>query len=211
MHYSKKLFSSVAAAAAVVLFLSACSSSKQVATSTPEPGEVLIEQNKSEFLAEESPATRAYGEAVHVDRALARQYAADQARNEFASAISSKVVRASARQDVDYQKSSTTEEATKTAMDFATKRNNDFKVLVSEVVKSTPIKHTDTFRTKNGLYRVCVCIEYMGGMDALVNDVANKIQQNVSDEERLKMNFEFNQFKKEFKEELEEYQKSKGE
>ena len=60
----------------------------------------------------------------------------------------------------------------------------------------------------DGSYQVFVCLEYQAGVAQLAKDLAKKVEQQVSDEERMKMNFEFEKFRQRVEEEL---KKSKAE
>ena len=54
----------------------------------------------------------------------------------------------------------------------------------------------------DGSYQVFVCLEYQAGVGQLAKDVANKVKQQVSDEDRMKMNFEYEKFRQRVEEEM---------
>jgi hypothetical protein len=65
---------------------------------------------------------------------------------------------------------------------------------------------TVKFLLPNNQYEVWVCLEYQAGVEALASNVAKKVQQRISDEDKLKMNFEFDQYRKRVEAELEKNQ-----
>jgi hypothetical protein len=54
----------------------------------------------------------------------------------------------------------------------------------------------------NRQYDYWVCLEYQGDVAQMAADIAKKVEQRISDEQRFKMNFEFEQYRKRIEAEL---------
>lgn len=61
----------------------------------------------------------------------------------------------------------------------------------------------------NRQYHVFVCVEYQGDMSNMTNNIVKKVKQKVPDEDRLKMEYQFNKFEEKIKEELEKKNKER--
>lgn len=55
---------------------------------------------------------------------------------------------------------------------------------------------------QDGSYQVFVCMEYKEGVAKMAEEITNKVKQRVSDEDRMKMEFEFSKFRERMQEEL---------
>lgn len=58
------------------------------------------------------------------------------------------------------------------------------------------------YNKKTRKYTVFVCLEYNGDIAKLSKEIANKVSQKISDEQRMKIDFELENFEKEIEKEL---------
>ena len=80
------------AIATLALSMGSCGGSKNAASMKNES---LVEMTISQQMAEDRPATRAWGEGTNFNQSFAKTYAETQARAAFARMLSSKVTTAS--------------------------------------------------------------------------------------------------------------------
>jgi hypothetical protein len=133
----------------------------------------------------------------------AKNLAEAQARGQFARAISAKIKTASGEESFGYNSYSGDLQSGNSVQDQGSK-SNDFTLSVAEgVVANTVIIKTIKFKLPNQQYEYWVCLEYQKGVAEMATEIAKKVDQKISDEERLKMNFEFDQFRKKMEAELE--------
>lgn len=198
----KKLF--IAVSVVLACMFCACGGSKQVVTTTNDyPEEFNIKKTESQLLAEEKPATRAWGEAYDTSESFAKQYAALSARGEMATSLAAKITQKVRMNGIDFSQAAVTDTEGKGVQDVEKKREILVKQVADEVVTNTIIINTDTKWAKNRQYHVYVCVEYNGDVAEMAKAVNNRIQQLIPDEDRLKMEYQFQKFEEELKEELE--------
>lgn len=203
-----KLFKIAIALCAIGMLACATSCSHKV-TTTPQAlnsEEVELKKTKSQEMAESKPGTRAYGEATHMNQSFARTYAEGQARAEFARKLSTMVQTAS-RQATDGALKFSSDAIDSSVGEDQGILSNAFAQQVADgPVKSTVVINTDTFKKRDGQYHVYVCIEWQGDAaklaDAMTANYKKKVEQQVSDEERVKMEVRYEDFKKSLEEQL---------
>ena len=204
----KKTMFIIAAMFAVVIGFTACSSSKAVSETGKALNreEVEVKMTKSEELAFEKPATRASGEGTNFDLSFAKTYAEGQARAEFQRKLEALVKTASEQGNTGNNVASTTGAESGLVGDQGYKNSAFAKQVAEGIVRNTAIIHADKFKKVDGQYHVYVCIEYLGEIsdivDHMVSAAKRQVPQQVSDEERLKIQFELEQFKKSLEEDF---------
>ena len=77
------------------------------------------------------------------------------------------------------------------------------KSVSKQVIENTQVVKTNKFyNKKTRKYTVFVCLEYNGDIAKLSKEIANKVSQKISDEQRMKIDFELENFEKEIEKEL---------
>ncbi len=192
--------------AMATLVLASCSSSKTTTavgssvTSANEEQEIAM--TECEKYAEEMPGMRFAASGDSWDMNRSRQAAEAAARNQLASAIASKCENAYLSGGADYTQTATTEQATKRMTDGNDVTSTFFKSASSLLVKDAPVVKSQRFKLKNGNYRTWVCVELRQGLYDMATEMANKVEQQIPDEERLKMKYDRDKFVKEIQEEM---------
>lgn len=193
--------------AVVAIVFASCSSSKTTTTvagssvtSQEEGQEIAI--TECEKYAEELPGMRFAASGDSWDMNRSRQAAEAVARNQLASAIASKCENAYLSGGADYTQTATTEQATKRMTDGNDVTNSFFKSASSLLVKDAPVVKSQRFKLKNGNYRTWVCVELRQGLYNMANEIADKVEQQIPDEERLKMKYDRDKFVKDIQEEM---------
>ena len=76
---------------------------------------------------------------------------------------------------------------------------------MQDILASSHASHPRTISVepkKTRKYTVFVCLEYNGDIVKLSKEIANKVSQKISDEQRMKIDFELENFEKEIEKEL---------
>jgi hypothetical protein len=188
-------------AMAVCAGLIACGSKKQSLQATT--GQQAIEQDVCEKMQEEKPVERVVGIGEHFKEATARNVAEVQARAQFARAISSKIKASTAEDAGGHSLYAGDNTSGNSVQDQIAKINDFAQGIADEVVSNLVVIKTSKYILPNKQYKVYVCLEYQKGVAALATDIAKRVEQKISDEQKLKMNFEFEQYRKRIEEELE--------
>ena len=183
-----------------VLILGSCGSSKTVPMTGPT--KVKLALDECQELAQQKPAIRAWGEGINFGLSEATEYAELSARSKFARAIASAVKTAQSTDNASYRKSSSDGQNGSTVRDEGAKQNSMSISIAEEVVKNAVIIKTSQYQQIDGSYQVFVCLEYQAGVGQLAKDLTKKVDQQISNEERMKMNFEFEKFRQRVEEEL---------
>ncbi|MDR1416106.1 MAG: hypothetical protein LBJ57_01645 [Prevotellaceae bacterium] len=193
------LVATVAIAAGVMV--TSCGGSKaslQSATS-----QQAVEQDVCEKMQEEKPTLRAVGIGQHFKESTARNIAEAQARAQFARSLATKVKTSTSEEAVGYEVYSGDVATGNSVSDQGSKVNDFVDAVANEVVAGTvPIK-ISKYILPNKQYKVYVCLEYQKGVSELAAEVAKRVEQKIPDEQKLKMNFEFEQYRKRVEAELE--------
>lgn len=188
------------------MFLVNCGSTKTLTTTGPT--KVKIALDECQELAQQKPAIRAWGEGINYGLSEATEYAELSARAKFARALATAVKTAQSTDNAGYRKSSTDGKNGSNVRDEAAKQNSMSIAVAEETVRNAVIIKTSQYQQMDGSYQVFVCLEYQAGVAQLAKDLTKKVEQQVSDDDRMKMNFEFEKFRKRVEEEL---KKSKAE
>lgn len=158
---------------------------------------------EAESYALKKPGTRAAGKGVSSRESVAVQVARAQARAAFAEAISSAVNSALKISGFDVSQYAGDDEEGHEVSDGAEKTNTMIKSVSKQVIENTQVVKTNKFfNKKTRKYTVFVCLEYNGDIAKLSKEVANKVSQKISDEQRMKIDFELENFEKELEKEL---------
>ncbi len=197
--YMMKTLKLLCIAFIAALAVSSCGSSKDASYS---PKKTKVSTDECVEYALKSPTTRSYGEGVSFSESTATNKAELEARAKFSRAISSSVKNALSQDDADYRKASSNGNKSSMGFDEGSKYN-EMSISISEnVIKNTAIVKTSKYLLKDGSYQVYVCLEYLGDISKMAEDITQKVNQQISDEERMKMNFEFEKFRQRVEEEL---------
>ena len=89
------------------------------------------------------------------------------------------------------------------AYDEGGKSTSTTLAIAQEVVDNAVIVKFDQFMQPNRQYHVFVCLEYQGGVSSMKQALVNKVKQQVPDEDRIKMEYQFQQFEEKIEKELE--------
>lgn len=190
----------------VSIGLSSCS--KKIATTTQalKAEEVEVKKTKSQELAEAKAALRDWGEATHYRESFAKTYAEGQARASFARKLGTLVKTASdeTTDGVSIYHSNAVDSSM--GEDQGIISNAMATQIAEGVIKNCVVINTDTYRRTDGQYHVYVCIEYQSSLHDLANELSksyNKaIGQQVSDEERAKLEVHNEEFRQRVDEKL---------
>jgi hypothetical protein len=203
----KNMFIAATIVAAAIGF-TACSSSKAVSETGKALNreEVEVKMTKSEELAFEKPAIRSFGDGTNFNLSFAMTFAENQARAAFQRKVEALVQTASEEALTGYQQASTNGVESSIVSDQDIKSGAFAKQLAEGVLKNTAVIHADKFKKTDGQYHVYVCIEYRGEVNDMVENMVaaakKRIPQQVSDEDRIKIQFEIEQFKKKLEEDF---------
>lgn len=158
---------------------------------------------EAESYALKKPGTRAAGKGVSSRESVAVQVARAQARAAFAEAISSAVNSALKISGFDVSQYAGDDEEGHEVSDGAEKTNTMIKSVSKQVIENTQVVKTNKFyNKKTRKYTVFVCLEYNGDIAKLSKEIANKVSQKISDEQRMKIDFELENSEKEIEKEL---------
>lgn len=166
-----------------------------------------IELNECQLLAEESPATRAYGEGTNHRLSFAKTYAEGQARAALARAVSSYITAASKEAGLNWNQYAGNDTEGQSATDEGSKGDLEVQQIAQEVIANTVVIKTNQYMQPNRQYHVFVCVEYQGGASEMAEQITKKLEQMVPDEERIKMEYQFQKFHEEIQKELEKQNK----
>lgn len=203
----KNMFVAATIVAAAIGF-TACSSSKAVSETSKALNreEVEVKMTKSEELAFDKPAIRDFGDGTNFNLSFAKTFAEGQARAAFQRKVEALVQTASEEALTAYQQASTNGAESSIVSDQDIKSGAFAKQLAEGVLKNTAVIHADKFKKADGQYHVYVCIEYRGDVNDMVENMVaaaqKRIPQQVSDEDRVKIQFEIEQFKKKLEEDF---------
>jgi len=180
------------------MMLSSCGSSKQTTQNSQNtqwaPPEVEVSKEKCEELAEQKPDVRAYGQGVSRDASRAKQLAESDARAAFVRTLETSVKSAEEAFGSGYTQGNAYDEAG---------LNNTMRMTIAQgVAKNTVVIGSQRFMRPDGSYRVAVCVEYRGDRKQLASDLAKQIEQQIPDEDRIKIKYDYEKFRERIEEEL---------
>lgn len=183
------------------LMLTNCGSSKK-ATTGRVSDEKKIELDECIVMADGNP-NRAFGEATNGRLSYAKQYAEGQARAALARKISTAIETATKEMDLQWNKSAYSGDEGAMAMDEGSKAEGKSQQIAKLVLENVVVMKTSVYQKPNGLYHVYVCVEQQDAPAKMASKISNQVKQQVSDEERLKMEYQFQNFEKSIEKELE--------
>lgn len=158
---------------------------------------------EAESYALKKPGTRAAGKGVSSRETVAIAAARAQARATFAEAISSAVTSATKTLNYDINQYAGDEEEGHEANDGGERTNRMVKSVAKQIIEGSPVVKTNKYyNKKTRRYTVFVCLEYNGDVAKLAKEIAKQVNQKISDEQRLKIDFELEKFEKEIEKEL---------
>lgn len=184
-------------ALASIVFVS-CKSSKSLVSND----EVAIKVDQCIELQEKAPERRAWGEGTDYTMTDATDAAQASARARFAFMLESAVEAGTSRSSQKFSKASSDGENGGLVSDRTGLDKNLYSVVTQQIVKNTVIIKTSPYKQKDGQYHVYVCIEYRGSVGEMAESITSKVDEQLSDEEKLKIQFDYQQFKKEIEEQL---------
>ena len=189
---------------------SGCGSSKQIPTpggttkgTTASADGLLLEDNECMTLQQISPTNRAWGNAKDFDLSTAVALAEGDARAKMARAIATAVKAATQKSNFSIIQHAGNETEGHEMADGGSKQNSLVNQIANEVVENAVAIKTSRYILPNRQYNIYVCLEYQGGVSNLSRRVVEKVKQQISDEDRLKMEYEFQKFEKSVNEEIE--------
>lgn len=194
-----KRFAVISLLVSATTMLCGCGSSKNT---TPSNSEVKVELDECEVYANQKPGLRAAGVAVSNSISRATAFAELDARAKFARALEAHIKTAQDNAGLKYSKNSSDEQNAATVTDRDEKDIDINSSVAEKTVANTCIVKSSRYIRPDGSYRIFVCLEYKGEIADLANDVVNNVKQQVSDDDRLKMNYEFEKFRQFMEEEL---------
>ncbi len=184
----------------VAILSASCSSSK-----ASIEGEKL-DKSEAQKLAEAKPACRAWGEATQFNQSFAKTYAEGQARAEFARKLATLVQTASRQATDGADLAHSDGEKSSQGHDQGITSNAFAQQVADGMVSGMIVISTDTYKLKDGQYHVFVCMEWQGSVDKMAEEMTQnyrrRVEQQVSDQDRVKMEVRYEEFKKSIEEQL---------
>lgn len=190
-----------------ILAISSCGSSKKAVVVEDSGRGKKIEASESLLYALDAPkgVLRAFGEGVDTEYGYAYRSAMAQARDEMGRILKTQVESGISLYRKTYAVGNTTREESKVNKDKM-QENEDLitSICTSSVSGSKAVKTDQYYNEKNGEYTVHVCVEL--DTDAVINSLDyDKIEQLISEDQRLEIDFNKDQFKKQLKADIEAY------
>ncbi len=186
-----------------IFAITSCGSSKKAV----KPFGEKIEASESLTYALDAPkgVLRAFGEGVDTEYGYAYRFAVAQARDEMARILKTQVESGISLYRKTYAVGNTTREESKLNKDRMGE-NEDLitSICTSSVSGAKAVKTNQYYNENNGEYTVHVCVE-MDTEVVLNNLDYDKIEQLISDDQRLEIDFNRDQFKKQLKADIEAY------
>lgn len=180
------------------LFFVGCKSSKPIASD----GEVAVKVDQCIELQEKAPERREWGEGTDYTMTDASAYALASARAKYAFKLESAVEAGTSHSAQKFNKASSNGENGGLVSDRTGLDKNFYSVVTQQIVKNTVVIKTSPYKQKDGQYHVYVCIEYRGTLEDMAESIASKVNEQLSDEEKMRIQFDYQQFKKEIEEQL---------
>lgn len=183
---------------------SSCGSSKNTQSETLgfDPMGTKLKKSDVQMHAEESPETRAWGNAQHFRSSVANNLAELQARGKFARSIEAAILSASKSSGLAIEKYAGSNDTGSSVSDQGTKDNDFLEGIAQAIVKNAiPVK-SDEYMLPNRQYNVYVCLEYRGAKDEVVEGIIEKIENKIPSDQRKELETEFEKFENDLKENL---------
>lgn len=204
----------IAAVLTIMCFIGSCGSSRQPSSASQQSDlsvyGTAVASEPCMALQEQSPATRAWGNGEHFKLATASNIAEAQARAKFVKAIASSITASLEDYANGRSQYAGDDSEGQSVSDQAAKTDDYVKAVAEGMVKNAVIIKTTTYRKSNNQYNVFVCLEYQAGVESLANNITASIRNRIPEEERLRIDFDFEKFKQSVKEDLEKFGKENG-
>lgn len=199
-----KKFFGFLTASIVAATLAGCGGSKQVAQNSQwgAPRELKQEVDECIVYATQKPGVRTWGDGTSASVSRAASYAENQARARFARALSSSIKTATEDNGQKYEKDAFNGTSGSQRADEDQKLNDYAQTIANGIIKNMAMVKTTQYMRADGAYHIYVCLEYTGSMGDLANEISRQLKQQISDDERLKMDYDFEKFRKRVEEEL---------
>lgn len=167
-------------------------------------GRTAIELSEAEMYAYDAPkgVLRAAGEATGAEQGWTTREATAMARANLAEQISSKIVSGIEMYRNSYSKTAITKEEVKTAKDTeGGDQQSILQVCEQSIAGARPVK-ISSFVLPNGTFQIFVCVE--ADADAVSKYVSEnqEIEQLISDDDRVKIEYNRDQFRQRISEAL---------
>lgn len=201
----KKCFLFGVALVCATLFFTGCKSKKIVADTVKKSfaKKEVDEMNECEILQERSPYNRAVGVGYSNNPASAKREAEFTARATLARQMKVHAKGGAGADSKRYEQHSGSQREGGGVHDLDASFEEELMESVDEVLANTATIKSVRYRQANGLYEVWVCVEKAGTPGELADEIIDGVKKRISDEEKLKMEFEFKQFRDRLKEEFE--------
>lgn len=190
--------------ALVAIISTSCSSSKASIEGKK------MEKSEQQKLAEAKPACRTWGEATQFNQSFAKTYAEGQARAEFARKLATMVQTASRQATDGADIAHSDGENSSQGHDQGITSNAFAQQVADGMVSGLAVISSDTYKLKDGQYHVFVCMEWQGSVDKMAQEMTQnyrkRVEQQVSDQDRAKMEVRYEEFKKSIEEQLRKLQ-----
>ena len=191
-----------------IFAITSCGSSKKVVKEEQDaPFGKKIVASECLLYAMDAPkgVLRAFGEGVDTEYGYAYRFAAAQARDEIARILKTQLESGISLYRKTYSVGNTTRDESKVNKDKMGENEDLITSICSSSVSGAKVVKSDQYyNEKNGEYTIHVCVE-MDTEVVLNNLDYDKIEQLISDEQRLEIDFNKDQFKKQLKADIEAY------
>ena len=183
----------------------ACGSAKQAAGSSKAGSSIGVEEalSPAEEYALQNPAIRAAGNGVDLEVSAATSLAELDAREKMARTLAAAIVSAQQKMVNARSKAAITQNGNEQVTDRNSGMDAMGSQIAKETVKNAVIVKTNRYKLPNGLYNVWVCLEYVKGLDSMLETTCKKVESLISEDDKLKMNYDFQKYKTEVAYELE--------
>jgi hypothetical protein len=170
---------------------------------SPDP-RVEVKLSEAQEYANSAPkgVLRAVGEATGVEQGWTAREATAMARANLAEQISAKVISGVEMYRNSYTKTAITKDEVKTVKDSeGGDQQSILQVCEQSVSGARPVK-TSTYMLPNGTYQIFVCVE--ADVESVAQYVTENdtVQQLISDDERVKIEYNRDQFRQRINEAL---------
>lgn len=158
---------------------------------------------EAEKYALKEPGKRASGKGGSSRESAAMSRARLEARAAFAESISSSILSAAKACGFDLTQYAGDDEEGHEMTDGGEKQNNLIKSLAQQVIEGSPVVKTNKYyNKKTRRFTIFVCLEYNGEVSKLAKDMTERVKQKVSDDDRMKIEYNLDKFEKEIENQL---------
>lgn len=186
----------------IALSVCSCGSKKATLQTGGENGKTEIKLNRVELLQKEKPLLRTVGVGVDYDESTAKSVAELQARGEFVRKMSDLITTAT---EVQTDGMTLTGTDGQSVTDHARGVKNLISGVERKVVKNTSVIDYIKYKLPNNQYQIYVCLEYLDGISEMADEIAKTVVQQIPEDQKLKVKFEFDRYKKQVEEDLKSY------